>query len=600
MSHECPSSCKKKCHKHCKKTKKNRHTLGSEKNPYDFIIVGAGTAGSPLAKLLSDNFDKSVLVLEGGQNLSTDPKVLAEPTPGSPPATPKYDWEHVADVADYMPAPFLNPVLYTDGRMWGGSSGHNFGDLWRGTPDVYNNAWAPVNPRWSYNSLLPAMKYLERFVPNGYVPNPAQRGLSGPLTVSQAPPISQANPFVAAFLAMNSPMVPDRNDPTLGDVGVSPNQITAVEISPGVFQRVWAASAFLGTDVVTPDGQGVGGRQLTIESAAYAKKVLLDGTRAVGVRWIRDLKNPQDIVDTFGKKIILAAGTIVDAAILQRSGIGPATLLTSLGIPVVVDNANVGANMECHIGPTVLTPINFADPPNNFPPDVPEEASSDISGRNVPVDGLIGAPTGIREFQYIPIPGPPFSIPLAVLTALNIPHDPNNDFYINWITAILRPHKLGTVEIQSADDIVEPLARFHFYQDVSAPGMPSELDKAVYIFKMVANHSLTYTGQMPIWPPAAHYPVTTGYPGAAAPDDSTLREDAKAVSIFFNHACGTCRMATSAATGVVDGNLDVFGVQGLSCCSNSVVPQSETGNTQWTAYIVGLIKAKIEGASVPF
>jgi len=592
------SHCKKKCHKHCKK---NCHTLGSKKNPYDFVIVGAGTAGAPLAKLLSDNFDKSVLVLEGGQNLSNDPNVLAEPAPGSPPAGPKYDWEHPADISDIMleSLGLTRPLIYADGRMWGGSSGHNFGGFFRGSPDVYDTAWGSVNPRWTYNSLLPAMKYLERFVPNGYVPNPAQRGFAGPLTVSQAPPISQANPFVAAFLAMNAPMVPDSNDPTLGDVGISPSQITATQISPGVFQRSFAATSFLGPDVVTPEGQGVGDRQLTIESAAYAKKVLFDGTRAIGVEYLRGLTEDPAAVSAqvFGKKIILAAGAIVDAAILQRSGIGPAALLSSLGIPVIVNNPNVGANMECHVGPNALTPLNFANPPNNFPPDSPEQAMSDFSGNNVPVDGLVGPPTGIRQVQYIPIPGPPFIIPLAVLTALGIPHDPTQNFYINWVTGILRPSNLGTVEIVSADDIVEPISKFHFYQDTV--GL-TELDKAVLIYKMIANHSLAYSGQMPLWPPASHYPVTTGYPGATAPDDSTLREDAKGSSIFFNHACGTCRMAPSAATGVVDGNLDVFGVQGLSCCSNSVAPQTETGNTQLMAYIIGLTKAKIEGAPVPF
>jgi choline dehydrogenase len=117
----------------------------------------------------------------------------------------------------------------------------------------------------------------------------------------------------------------------------------------------------------------------------------------------------------------------------------------------------------------------------------------------------------------------------------------------------------------------------------------------------MANVSLALTGTMPLWPPAAHYPTTdvNPYPGAAAPDDSQLRTDAEQITIQAFHLVATCRMATSSVDGVVDANLDVFGIKKLAICDNSVIPLITTGNTSYPAFVLGLKKAQIEGAQIP-
>ena len=138
---------------------------------YDYVIVGAGTAGATLANKLSAN--NSVLVVEAGPNLTQDTNVTtgAHPTPPGQAITFNNLWfnqkyaetQFVMDLANFV-APDYGWENYSAGIMWGGSSGHNAMQAFRGTSDIYNN-WATISgdSRWSYNNLLPYMKDLESF-----------------------------------------------------------------------------------------------------------------------------------------------------------------------------------------------------------------------------------------------------------------------------------------------------------------------------------------------------------------------------------------------------------------------------------------------------
>jgi choline dehydrogenase len=219
-------------------------------------------------------------------------------------------------------------------------------------------------------------------------------------------------------------------------------------------------------------------------------------------------------------------------------------------------------------------------------------ANLDLSG-NVVGGYNLGPATGVRVYQASTIPQfPPFGpflVAHGIQTALGIDGIPA----ITILGFKVRDNSLGTVKINSKDPLANPNVDFHFYQDVVPP---TDLDQAVQMFKVIANIAKQY-GQPVLYPPNSHYPAPFG----TAPDDSLLRSDAKDTTLIGAwHASDTCRMATSAATGVVDGNLNVFGVTGLSIADNSVMPLINNGGTAWPAYIIGLQKAKIEGAPVPF
>jgi choline dehydrogenase len=290
---------------------------------------------------------------------------------------------------------------------------------------------------------------------------------------------------------------------------------------------------------------------------------------AIGVR-TQIQADPPRFVDVIAKKgIYICTGAIASPALLQRSGIGDPALLAPLGIPTVFANVNVGRHLVTHYGPATRIPALFENPP----PFALVQCFSDLSGTNLPPSD------GLRRLQFLFAPG---------IDGENLVIDG-----FNWL---LEPEPIGSVGILSTDPNVDPLVTSNFY---TAP----DLARAVKLLKMWANISLAYTSSMPISPPASFYPVDE-YPLGGAPpgDNSRLEAYAKPLAIndITEHFVGTCRMGANAATAVVDGKLDVFGVSGLSVVCNAIQPVITTGNTSWPAYIIGLLKAKIDGASVPF
>ena len=550
-----------------------KHACRSEE--HDYVIVGLGTAGAPLARYLSEDGRWSVLVIEGGRNREEDPLVRSTETAALD-QQPRYHWFWPADLQPIeQPGAYFSN--YTEGRMWGGSSGHNYLLAVRGSPDVYDS-WATISSRWSYASLLPTMRFLETYTPNGTPINTAQRGTDGPLFVTQDPalppgPSALTNAYASAT---NAPYVTDYNDPDLGDVGVGAGQFY---VDPRTGERSWAAPAFLAVgEIVDERGRGLDGRSLRIESGAVVERVLFDPAsvgasrepKAIGVRYRND--RDEIVVARAKRKVILCAGTIANPQILQRSGIGDRALLKSLGIDVVLHNPNVGRNMQTHYGTIAI----IAPPPDAPPGESTLVAFTDLSGDNV------GPPTGRREFQFLNFTD------LAQ----------GGTFVLGWD---LRVHRLGIVQIQDANPTFEPLVDFNFWDDGTGPG--SDLADAVRALKVIANVSIALNGILPFFPDPSAYPAAEyGAFGGEAPDDSLLIEHVLSVGggTYTNHAVGTCRMSSSIADGVVDGKLDVHGIRHLAVADNSVQPTITTGNTAWPAYVIGLTKAKIEGADTPY
>ena len=560
--------------------------LGSRQNPADYVIVGLGTAGTPLARFLSEDLTTSVIVLEAGENRGDDPRVQNAFLFGDPGLAndPRYSFARAFDSLDINPG-LAGALNYPDHRLWGGGSSANGLSGVRSTRDIYD-AWGAFNTQWSYSNLLPVMLYMEQFNPNATTPpNPAQRGFVGPLCITQDDPLPSNPLYTAIAAATNSPPFPpgyiDYNDPTYGDVGVTASQwYRTAGPTPGATSvRCDAQTAWLTPDVIDPvTGLGVGGRKLTVLSRATAVKVIIENGTAVGVRYFFQ-DNPDDVREVFArKKVILSAGTIATAQLMQLSGIGPAALLTSLGIEVVLNNPHVGQHIDNHYGPNAA--IRQA-------PDAPfalrvDQFYTDISGNNIPQP-----PDGVRRAQVYVLPFNA-AIPHAILAALQIENVPAYSF----IGFLMRPQAEGEVNIVSIDPLTNPEIKFHYYQ---GPGGLIDLQRSVDLYKVYANISLLYTGQMPLYPTAAQYPAGE-YPGGMAAGNAGLEQAAKDVTLIAAyHAAGSCRMGD-----VVDGNLDVIGVPHLACADMSVAPVITTGNTAYPAYLIGLVKAKIEGATVPY
>lgn len=528
---------------------------------WDYIIVGDGTAGAVLARKLSDNFKNKVLVLEWGENHTNDPVVLSPDSSASRNLLtydPKYAVNNIIPI-DFASQPEEQFFIYSDGRMWGGSSAHNGLFAVRGTPNVYN-LWALFtgNPRWFYNNLLPYMLGLESYHPNGTIPNPAQRGFFGPLGITQRPPLNQSNPFDAALSAGTfAPFISDYNDPSLGNIGFSAHQqfITPLPNS----HRTFSAEAFhpVGT-IVDEEGRGLDGRQLLIQSDALVNRVLFDHHhKAIGVEYLFQ-NSAADVRQVHAKKkIILCGGSIWTPTILERSGIGNSELLRALDIDVIADNPNVGEHLINHYGPTALV--------------------AGITSGTPFLQGYINAAPfmnndDVRRLQVI---------------GLNVP--PGNLNVVSLSGILIQSQSRGSVHIVNNNPTIYPRVNLNMFSDgsVFTPGTDAYL--AVSFYKILQQIALTNPGFGPvISPPFAVY---------AGGDIALLEfaQDLDNLSVTY-HIVGTARMGASINDGVVDGNLHVFGVKNLMIADVSVEPVIEDGNTAYAAYILGLVAADIISA----
>lgn len=544
---------------------------------WDYVIVGGGTSGCALAAKLSDpdshgKFKHSVLVLEAGENLSDSPLVLVNNifsaiANGNSPAL------STVNLTYYLENDPFDVFPYIQGRMWGGCAGHNYLLAVRGVPSVYDQ-WASISgdARWSYNQLLNnVMLPMEHYTPDGTTADPSQRGLNGPLFITQTPPLDTSDLFLNAVVsATGTQFTTDYNNPALGDVGVSALQqyVTPPFLGPNS-HRSFAANAYLTGDasvgtpaIVDANGNGLHGRKLKIVSNARANKVLFSkGNKATGVEYVLSPNHEKVHVVNAHKKVILCTGTFEDAAILQRSGVGDPTLLGSLDIPVVFANPNVGSNMQTHVAQLAL--IGDATLPVNLP--------------NYVVSYYGFAPNNdTREYQSLILNGN--NLPAGISQAIGVA--PNEGITITGLN--VTPHSTGTVAIISRDPFIDPVINLNLFSDGGVNDAGSDANKAILFYNLVQDIA-SEAGGVVLFPTPDDY--------ANAPE--ALFADALNAIEINEHACGSCRMAANSATGVVDGKLHVFGVKDLMVASNSVVPVINTGNTSYTADVIGREAARI-------
>lgn len=525
----------------------------AKKYTFDYIIVGDGTAGAILARKLSNDKSKSVLVLEWGKNRTNDPVVLSPNVfefSNTLTYNPKYAINPIA-VVDFPGRP-PQQFIYSDGRMWGGSSAHNGLFAVRGTPHVYNR-WAAIsgNPIWRYNSLLPIMKNMEDYHPTGTVADLAQRGISGKLAITQSPPVNQ-DPFaIAVAQATGSPLISDYNNPSLGDIGVSAHQQWITP--PGAnSHRAFSALAYhpVGT-IVNANGQGLNGRQLTIRSNALVSRVIFNAQKvAIGVEYWID-GNPAAVQRAFAtKKVILCAGSLQTSAILERSGIGNKNILEPLGINTIVDNPNVGEHFQNHYG----------------------------------VRGMIAGTTSAEPFLQGFIDVRPFMPADGIRRMQVVARDSSRGVSISGI--LLNPKSRGSSHIVDKNPTIYPLVDLNMFSDGSFNQQGSDAYLVVSFYKLLKRIARRY-GTEVIFP----------RPEAYSTDQRLfeITQNLDALSITY-HIVGTARMGKSIKDSVVGGNLHVLGVDNLMIADASIQPITEDGNTAYSAFIIGLVAARILNA----
>ena len=507
-----------------------------EEKRYDYIVVGAGAAGSVLAAELSAS-GAQVLVIESGG--SDDAPTIANPS---------IWFYNVAGPLDYhlpiVPSPRLNNRKFNMalGHVLGGGTSINAMVWMRGMQRDYDG-WAKNGAKgWAFADVLPVFKKQEDWEggANEY------RGAGGPIHIRRPKdPHPTAPAFIDAAREMGMPILDDVNGPMRPGAGYINMNIAA----DGT--RVSAVRAFLRPALSRPN--------LTLLLNTSVVKLNFKGTRCVGVKLMTDGATQDIAADN---EVILAAGSIHSPKLLLLSGVGDAKALRSLGIEVVANLPGVGENLQDHV---LVSGVVFKY--KGKMPDRP--ADSNAVEAEAYLSSGPSADTDISlVLHQLPVVTP------EVASQFGAP--PADSFTI--APALVQPTSKGSVRLASAN-----------FQDaavIDGNYLGTDQDFAAVIHAIELAREL---GNQHAFDSLRESELIPG-PKASAED---IRELAKLASASFGHAVGTCRMGVDKLA-VVDPELRVHGILGLRVADASVMPRIITGpGTNASAHMVAGRAAKL-------
>jgi choline dehydrogenase len=492
---------------------------------FDYLIVGAGSAGCVLAHRLSADPQRRVLLLESGPR----DRSLWIRLPigyGKTMFHPRYNWRFHTE-----PEPHMNGrrIYWPRGRGLGGSSSINGLIAVHGQPQDYD-AWAAQGNRgWGWKEVEPYFR-------------------KSRMAVS---PIRERHELIEAIIAaaneIGIPRSPDFNGPSQEGVGYY-----------SLFtQNGWrssSATAYLREAERRPN--------LRIETGVHATKIVFDGTRAVGVRYRKHARE----FEAHACEVILSAGAIQSPQLLQLSGVGPAKLLASLGIPVVADLPGVGENLQDHLQLRVMyrctKPITTNDDLRSWHGKA-RIAAQWLFRRAGPL--AIGINQGGLFTRVLPeSKTPDVQFHFATLSAELAGAKPHPWPGFTMSVCQLRPESRGTVRIRSANPLEPPAMQPNY--------LATELDRRCAVAGIRLAQRLAATQALKPYV-AAEY-----RPGPQASTDEALLEFARNYGATIFHPAGTCRMGTDAMA-VVDPELKVRGLENLRVVDCSIMPALVSGNT---------------------
>lgn len=513
---------------------------------FDYVIVGAGSAGCTIAARLTEDRNVTVLLVEAGGSdrhpLFHVPAGFSRMTRG----IASWGWSTV---------PQLNMqgrvFWYTQAKVLGGGSTINAQVYVRGHPSDYDG-WAALGcTGWSYAEVLP---YFRKSEDNDAFSN-EMHGRGGPIGVSRPRatlPISEA--FLAAAETLGIPRLDDLAGRDTFGVG-------HYQVTQRGGRRSSAVSGYLRSARRRPN--------LTVKLKSKVSRILVEGSRAVGI----ELRHDNFLERcTAAREVIVTAGAIGSPKLLMLSGIGPADHLKSVGVTPVHDLSGVGSNLQDHLDICVMCECTGDHTYDKYQRLhwAAVAGAQYLLTRNGPAASSLFVTGGfVRSANETAAPDIQFHLGLGSGIEAGIAKLDNAGVTLN--TAFMRPRSRGTVRLASSDSDQPPLIDPNYWEN------PYDRKVSIEGLKL-AREIMRQKALQP-------YVLAERVPGPAAVSDADLIEYACRSAKTDHHPVGACAMGVDPEA-VVGPDLSVHGLNGLRVCDSSIMPRIISSNTNAAVYMI--------------
>ena len=503
-------------------------TADRQNSHFDFIVCGAGTSGSVVAGRLAENPEVRVLLIEAGGD-DEHPHVL-EPANWPLNLGGKRDW-NFSGAAN----PHLNgrEIPLNMGRGLGGGSSVNVMVWARGHKNDWEDFAAESDdPAWNYASVLKIYQRVEDYWGS---PDPARRGSGGPVHVA---PAREAQPIAAAMISAAAEMgLPTYDNPN------------------GVMMEGRGGAAI--NDLIVKNGQRHslyrayvkprrGQANLTILTDTLVSRLLFEGQRVVGVETLRDGQVQRYFAE---REVVLSLGAINTPKVLMQSGLGPEEELRRHAIPVVQHLPGVGANHQDHVSFAVIFEYETPQPIGYGGSEATLYWSSDSALR-------------LPDMFHCQVE---FPVPSAQTAALGVPTH-------GWtmFAGLAHPQSRGQITLSGPNPLDAPIIQ------PNTLAHPADLRCALENIRFVQElgAQASFKGLV----------KAESLPGTS--DARALEHYARNAAVTYWHQCGTAKMGCDEMS-VVDGQLRVYGVEGLRIADASIMPHVTSGNTMAPCVVIG-------------
>ena len=518
---------------------------------YDYIVVGAGTAGCVLASRLSEDPKRSVLLLEAG---GLDSSLLVRIPFGAHQISfdPKFNWGYRT-----QPCAQLNnrSLLWPRAKLVGGCSSTNGMIYVRGQPQDYDDWAALGNAGWSWEDVLPYFRRSEDFA----FGESDYHGVGGAIHVSEAERSRIGDVYIDACREQGIPTREDFNSGKQAGAGYY-----QVAIKEG--RRQSAAVGYLNTAIKRPN--------LRLIPGAHAQKLILEHGVCQGVQYLRGGEQFEARVRT---ELLLAAGVVNSPQLLQLSGIGPRALLEGLGIEVQQELPGVGENLQDHLGVVVAQeicePLTLAHQflPHRLLYQLYQYARFNRGFLNLPA-----APVGAFWYSERGLDRPDLQLHLALASGFRDDQGKSHIDRKKGVTSMvnpLRPESRGSVRIYSANPADLP--------EIDANYMATDYDQRAMIASVKLQRQIFAS---PAFDELRGDEIRPG-PDVAVETDEQILEYVRNHSVTAYHPVGTCKMGNDPMA-VVDNQLRVRGVERLRVVDASIMPGLISGNTNAATTVI--------------